>query len=63
MRALIEDAGRHEAQLVRLAIDDDGMAGVAAALETDDRIGLLSEIIDDLALAFIAPLSTGNYYG
>ena len=38
------------------------MAGIAAALETDDRFSLLSKIVYDLALAFIAPLSTGNYY-
>ena len=62
MRTLIEDARRHEAKLVCLAIDDDRMAGIAAALIAHDRVGLLCQVVDNLALAFIAPLRTGNYY-
>lgn len=38
------------------------MAGIAAALETDDRLSLLREIVDDLALALVAPLGARYYY-
>src|SRR5205823_11987943 len=34
-----------------------GMAGVVAALGADDHIGLGGEVVDDLALALIAPLA------
>ena len=37
--------------------EDDGVAGVVAALGADDDIGVLSEEIDDFAFAFVAPLS------
>ena len=60
-RAFVEDAGRHEAQLVVLAIDDDGVAGVAAALMAHDDVRLLCEVVDNLALALVAPLGTGYY--
>jgi hypothetical protein len=36
------------------------MAGVVAALEAHDRADVLREQVDDLALAFIAPLGTEN---
>ena len=62
VRALEQDARRHEAQLVCFIIDDDGMAGVAAALVAHDRLSLLGEIVDDLALSLVAPLRTGYYY-
>ena len=38
------------------------MTGIAAALKTDYRISLLSQIVYDFALAFIAPLGTCYYY-
>ncbi len=38
------------------------MAGVAAALVAHDRLSLLGEIVDDLALSLVAPLRTGYYY-
>jgi len=43
-----------------LAIDDQRMAGVMAALETYYGTDFLGEQIDDLALAFIAPLGTSS---
>jgi hypothetical protein len=36
------------------------VAGVVAALEANDRADLLGQQVDDLALAFIAPLGTEN---
>jgi hypothetical protein len=43
-----------------LAPDDQRVAGIVAALETDDGSDFLGEQIDDLALAFIAPLGAEN---
>jgi hypothetical protein len=36
------------------------MAGIMAALEADDDVGLLGEPIDNLALAFVTPLGADN---
>ena len=38
------------------AVDDQRVAGVVAALEADDRLGVVGEPVDDLALALVAPL-------
>ena len=38
------------------------MAGVAAALEANDRLSLLGEVVDNLALALVAPLGARYYY-
>jgi hypothetical protein len=38
------------------------MAGIVTALETDHGVGVMGQQIDDLALAFIAPLGPENYY-
>ena len=50
------DAGGQQRQLVDLAADDEGMAGIVPALEAHDDVGLLGQPVDDLALAFVAPL-------
>ncbi len=39
-----------------LVADDQGMAGIVAALETHHRAGTVGQQVDDLALAFIPPL-------
>jgi hypothetical protein len=52
----IEDPGGDEVELPRLAVADDRVPGVVAALEAHDGVGALGEEIDDLALALIAPL-------
>jgi hypothetical protein len=36
------------------------VAGVVAALEADDGTDVLRQQVDDLAIAFIAPLGTEN---
>ena len=51
-----QDAGRNQVQDGLLAVDDQRVAGVVAALEAHDGADFLGEQIDDLALAFIAPL-------
>ena len=41
----------------RLAADDDGVAGVVSAVVARHDLDLLGEQVDDLALAFVAPLA------
>ena len=43
-------------QLVDLAADDERVARVVPALEAGDHVGAFGQPIDDLALAFVAPL-------
>jgi len=60
-RVFTQDARRNQVQHGLLAIDDQRVAGVVAALETHNGTDFLGEQIDDLALAFIAPLGTKHY--
>ena len=55
-----QDAGRQQRELEGLAVRDDGMAGVGAAVVADDEIVLLGEQIDDLALGLVAPLQADD---
>src|SRR3954468_15382608 len=50
------DSGGQQAELVLDIADDEGMAGIVAALEANHDIRPLGEPIDDLALALVAPL-------
>ena len=43
-----------------LFADEDGVAGIVAALGAHDHIRLFSEHVDDLAFAFIAPLGADH---
>jgi len=43
-----------------LALDDQRMAGVMAALETDDARCMIGQPVDDLTFAFIAPLGADD---
>ena len=45
-----------EVELELAALVDDRVAGVVAALESDDEVRLLREEVGDLSLAFVAPL-------
>ena len=58
--ARAEDADGEQVGGVLLAVDANGVAGVGAAAVADDDLGLLGEEINDLALAFIAPLEAEN---
>ena len=51
-----DDAGWEQRQLVGYAVDDQRVAGVVAALEAHDDIRFERKPVDDLALAFVAPL-------
>ena len=47
-------------ELVGLVADDERVAGVVAALEADDHVGAARQPVDDLALAFVAPLGADD---
>ncbi len=56
LHLLAQDARGNERQDGLLAADDQRMAGVVAALEARHGGGALGQEVDNLALAFIAPL-------
>src|SRR5947209_18693890 len=60
----MDDARRYEMQRVRLLADFDGVAGVVTALIARDHVEALGEEVNDLALAFVAPLRADddNYH-
>ncbi len=58
--AFAHDARRDQLQRGFLALDDQGMAGVMAALETNDAGRMVGQPVDDFALAFIAPLGADD---
>ena len=53
----VQHAGGHQMQDGLLVADDERVAGIVAALVAHDDVGVLGEDVDDLALAFVAPLS------
>ena len=55
---LAQDARRNQVQDVFLPFDVDRVAGVVAALRADHHIRLFGQHVNNLALAFIAPLGT-----
>ena len=59
--AVVENPGRHEMEDILLIPEDHGVTSVRAALETDHDIRLFSQEVNDLALAFIAPLGPNEY--
>ena len=58
---LVEDARRDEVQLELLAVAHDRVAGVVAALEARDHVGLLGQQVGDLAFALVAPLGADHH--
>src|SRR5206468_9867717 len=58
--AYVNDPGRQQMQDERLVADLDRMSRVVTALIADHDIETLSEQIDNLAFAFIAPLGADN---
>ena len=51
-----------QVELEHLAVADDRVAGVVAALVADDHVGPLGEQVDDLALALVAPLGADDHH-
>ena len=56
-----DDPRRDRPDLVRLAVDDDGVPRVRATLVAADEVGLLGEQVDDLALPLVAPLRADDH--
>ena len=59
----VEDAARDQLEGVGLPVDDDGVAGVVAALVADDHRHLLGEEVGQLALALVPPLGSHDHRG
>ena len=59
----VEHAAGHEVQLEDLVADDDGVAGVVAALVAHDHVDRLGEQVHGLALALVAPLQADDDAG
>src|SRR5690606_30557691 len=60
--ALAHHAGGQKGELVDLAVDNQRMARIVAALEANDDVGALRQPVDDLALALVAPLGADDHY-
>ncbi|MPM93508.1 hypothetical protein SDC9_140646 [bioreactor metagenome] len=56
--AIAHDAGRYQIQLVDVLADNQGVAGIVTALETNDATGVIGQPVDDLAFTLVAPLGT-----
>ena len=54
--ARAKNARRHQVQDVLLCADENRVPGIVAALSADHDVRILRQYIDNLALAFIAPL-------
>ena len=54
-------AGGQQRQLEHLAVNDQRVAGIVAALEADDDIGPGRQPVHDLALALVAPLGAYDH--
>ena len=61
--ALRENARWQKVQRVLLGADDNGVAGIVAAVEFDDIIDAVTEQVGSLALSFIAPLGADQNDG
>ncbi len=50
------------ASLKTVAVDDQRVAGIVAALEAHHDVGLVRQPVDDLALALVAPLGADHHH-
>ncbi len=53
-------ARRQQRELVGVAADDERVARVVTALEAHDDVRLLGQPVDELSLAFVAPLGADH---
>ena len=60
LAAPAQDARRDEVGDQLLPVDDERVAGVGAAAVADHHVGELGVEVDDLALAFVAPLGADD---
>ena len=58
-----EHAGGQEVEGELLPVDDDGVAGVVAAVELHHVVDVLTELVSRLSLAFVAPLGSDDHNG
>ena len=58
----MHDAGRNETENGLLAVDHERVTGIVTAVEADDAGDLFGQPVNDLALAFVAPLSADHNY-
>ena len=58
----VEDPRGDQVELELLAVADDRVTGVVAALEADDHRSVLGEQVGDLALALVAPLGADYHH-
>ena len=56
----MERTRRHQAQDEFLAVDDEGMGRVVAALKAHDYVGVGGEQVNNFTFTFIAPLRTDH---
>jgi len=59
-RSPAHDPARQERQFVGLIADHERVSGVMAALEAHHHVGAARQPIDDLPLAFVAPLGADD---
>ncbi len=59
-RRAANDARRQKRKLVGLLADDQRVAGIVPALEAHHHVGAACQPVDDLALAFVAPLGADD---
>ncbi len=60
--ALTHDPRGQQRQLIDLIADDQRVAGVMTALKARDHIGAFRQPVNDLALAFVAPLRADDHH-
>ena len=58
-----EHTGRQEVEGELLAVDDDGVSGVVAAVELHDVVDVLTELVSRLALSLVSPLGPDDDNG
>ena len=58
----MHNAGRNETENGLLAVDHERVTGIVTAVEADDAGDLFGQPVNDLALAFVAPLSADHNY-
>ena len=54
------NAGWQKVQLEDLAIDDECVAGIMAALKSYDYVSAVAEPVNDFTFTFVTPLGTDN---
>ena len=59
-RARIEDSGRNEVDGEPTLLVDHGMAGIGAAMPTNNQVRITGEQVDDLALPLVAPMAADD---